>query len=225
MVFGAQGPAVSELLRTSLISLALRAAPSELHLAAVDGSGCELRVVEALPHAVAPLAELPRDALELLEWLADESRRRLLLGYERPEIVLFLDGVREEASRETSFAAALEDVLRLGPLSGVHVFATSMRRPVGIPWAARSRVVEAVPARGEGWFRLLGDPGRGTLFRTAVLSARDLDESVRWIRGERGGDRPENEAAWTLAGRAPSLSAFDLRPGRTWGAAKRGGGQ
>jgi hypothetical protein len=223
VVFGAQGPAVSELLRTSLISLALRAAPAELQLAAVDGSGCELRVVEALPHAVAPLAELPHDAVELLEWLADESRRRLLRGYERPEIVLFLDGVREETSREPSFAAALEDVLRLGPLSGVHVFATSIRRPVGIPWAARSRVVEAFPARGEGWFHLLGDSGRGTLFRAAVLSARDLDESVRWIRGERGGHRPANEAVWALAGRTSSSSPFDVRRGRTWGAAKLGG--
>jgi len=224
VVFGAQGPAVSELLRTALISLALRAAPSELQLAAVDGTGCELRVVEALPHAVAPLAELPHDALELLEWLADESRRRLLRGYERPEIVLFLDGVREEMSREPSFGAALEDVLRLGPLSGVHVFATSIRRPAGIPWAARSRVVEAVPARGEEWFHLLGDPGRGTLFRTAVLSARDLDEAVRWIRGERGGHRPAHEAAWALGSRALASNPFDIRRGRTWGEAKLGGG-
>ena len=225
VVFGAQGPAVSELLRTSLISLALRTAPSELQLAAVDGTGCELRVVEALPHAVAPLAELPHDALELLEWLADESRRRLLGGYERPEIVLFLDGVREETSREPSLAAALEDVLRLGPLSGVHVFATSIRRPAGIPWATCSRVIEAVPARGEEWFHLLGDPGRGTLFRTAVLSARDLDEAVRWIRGERGGHRPAHEAGWALGRRASALNPFDLRRGRTWGAAKLGGGQ
>lgn len=225
VVFGAQGPAGSELLRTAIISLALRAAPSEVQLAVVDGTGRELRVVEALPHALAPLAELPNDAQELLAWLADESRRRLLRGYQRPEIVLILDGVGEETRREPSFASALEDVLRLGPLCGVHVFATSVRRPVGIPWAAQSRVVEAVAARGEEWFHLLGDSGRGTLFRTAALSARDLDEAVRWIRGERGGQRPAHEPGWALGGHGSASAPFDFRRGRIWGAPKLGGGE
>src|SRR4030067_247031 len=54
VVFWGRGPAVSELLRTSLISLALRTAPSELQLAAVDGTRSEQHTSEPQSPAYPP---------------------------------------------------------------------------------------------------------------------------------------------------------------------------
>lgn len=187
LVTGGEAPARSGLLRTSMISLSLRSAPSQVQIAGVDATGRELRVLEALPHALAPLAERPQEATELLAWLADESRRRLLRSYQRPEIVVFIDGVGEGLLQDARFAGRLEDVLRLGPLCGVHVVATSVGAATGIPWAARTCVVEAVPSAGPGRFGLRGSDGGRIMVRPMDLGVRDLDEAVRWIRGERGG--------------------------------------
>jgi len=198
LIVGDDPAARSELLRTAMMSLSLRASPAEVQLAGVDPSGRELRVLEALPHALVPLAERPQEADDLLAWLADECRRRLVRGQQRPEIALFLDGGGEQRLEGIACSARLEDVLRLGPLCGVHVVAASHSAVKGIPWASRTCLLEAVTSVDPGVFRLRLDDGRGTVVRPVSLGARDLDEAVRWIRGERGGHQPGDLAAHVI---------------------------
>jgi hypothetical protein len=198
LIVGGDAAARSELLRTAMMSLSLRASPAEVQLAGVDSSGRELRVLEALPHALVPLAERPQEADDLLVWLADECRRRLVRGQQRPEIVLFIDGGGEQRLEDIVCSARLEDILRLGPLCGVHVVAASHSAAKGIPWASRTCILEAVPSIAPGVFRLRLDDGRGRVARPISLGARDLDEAVRWIRGERGGHQPGELAAHVI---------------------------
>ena len=188
LIVGAEGTGKSELLRTIVVSLGMCARPSEVNIAAVDPTGRELRIVEALPHALSALAEHSCESEELLTWLSDEARRRLIRRQVRPEVIVLLESPGVEGRRDVG-RRPLEDVLRLGPLCGFHVIAAQERAQAGIPWTARTRVIEAFSGRGPGWFRLLSDGAGGTLFYAARLSAADLDRAVRWMRGERGGYR------------------------------------
>ncbi|HET7010244.1 MAG TPA: FtsK/SpoIIIE domain-containing protein [Anaerolineales bacterium] len=189
LIVGSRGTGKSELLRTMMLSLALRATPAEVQVAAIDLTGRELRVVEALPHAMAGLCETPQDAEELLAWLSDEARRRLIRPGHPPEIVLFLEAFEDNRGRfHHSRSARLEDVLRLGPLCGIHVVAAAGRAEAGIPWGARTRLLEALDGHGPGWFRFRSS-SEGPVFHAAHFGVRDLDLAVRWIRGERGGYR------------------------------------
>jgi hypothetical protein len=198
LIVGDDAAARCELLRTAMMSLSLRASPAEVQLAGVDSSGRELRVLEALPHALVPLAERPQEADDLLAWLADECRRRLVRGQQRPEIVLFIDGGGVQRLEDIVCSARLEDVLRLGPLCGVHVVAASQSAAKGIPWASRTCILESIASVVPGAFRLRLDDGRGAVVRPVSLGARDLDEAVRWIRGERGGHQPGDLAAHVI---------------------------
>lgn len=217
LVVGGEGSARGELLRACLISLAVGVSPSGLQLAGIDRTGRELRVLEALPQAMAPLAETVEQASELLLWLADECRRRILRVYQRPEIVLLIEGLDPDLRQEPILADRLEDVLRLGPLCGVHVLASSNRRPSGVPWAACARVIEALEGHSApGWFRLRERWDRATDFRAAFLGAQDLDGAVRWIRGERGGKRDVPTNAWMR--RATSVDGWGAETPGTGGA-------
>jgi hypothetical protein len=184
LIVGRKGTGKSELLRAVAISLALRCRPSEIRLAAIDPTGSQLRVVEALPHATAALAETGAETDDLLAWLSDEARRRILLRASEPATVVLIDSLEGAVGGSPMRARRLEDVLRLGPLSGLHVIATAERTQPGIPWSARTSVVEAVSVGQAGWFRLRPN---GPPFRASCLSVHELDRAVRWIRGERGG--------------------------------------
>lgn len=175
----------SELLRTSVLSLALTGRRSEIQFMGIDMSGRDLVVMEALPHNLAALASTPEYASDLVYWLAEEVDRRLMAGISRPHLAMVIDGLDwVENSSGDGLYGALRHITRQGVSCGVHLIVAGRDQMSARLRSALSgpMVVEAEPITGSAF-----PPGRFQIksgreqvhFDLAWLSLRDLDTAVR----------------------------------------------
>jgi hypothetical protein len=203
LVIGKEACGKSELLRSTLISLALTNRRASLQVLGIDIGGQELMVADALPHAITDLATHAPFALQIIDWLAEEVRRRAASGIVRPDILLFIDDLGWLAGPGAAKGAhALCGILQTGRQAGVHVLAAGRNMPGGLLGEAfrAPGIVRVIPAgagpavgRRPGCFIFRSEGKRG-LVRCAWLSARDLDAAVRLIDA---GWRPMGDCLWS----------------------------
>ncbi len=91
--FLAHGEGASELLRSTLVSLALTSGPREAGFLGIDIGGRELAVMEAMPHGVKDLATNADYAGALLHWLYEQIEVRLQNEKYQSHLFLFIDGL------------------------------------------------------------------------------------------------------------------------------------
>lgn len=194
----ASGPAgcgKSELLRTAALSLALTSDAEDARMLAIDISGRQLTVVEALPHGAHEVATTPAQADGLLAWLAGQARERSHQGAGREALVLVMDDDAWLDRVADGSVRSLRALMEQGAEVGIHVLAAT-RHPRPIWLARRQRTVLAQAEReaprrqgpqvGRFVLRSRGDRAR---IRAAYLSARHLDLAVRLAQaGWRCGD-------------------------------------
>ncbi len=183
LVVGQAGCGKSELLRSALVSLAFGAAPREVRVLGIDLSGRELRLLEAMPHALCELADEVRYADELLRWLVGETLER---RHPRPHLLLWVDdlGVLAAAGLP-QLDRRLRTLLRDGPAAGVHLMLGS--RPesaAGLMDLGRDRSVQAQAGEGEpGRFLFSSLRGRREA-KVAWLPVRDLYSAARLVEAQ-----------------------------------------
>jgi hypothetical protein len=176
LVEGPAGCGKSELLRTLLLSLALTSRPSQLQIVALDFNNQQLTCLEALPHALTELATEAGFALELLQWLSEETERRHRYHVTRPELLLLIDGL-DQATAEVrhSTAALLAKWNAVDSGSGMHLIAAGRNLDMVID---ERSTVRAEAANHAGCFRLHSND---ECIEAAIgwLPTRDLATAVK----------------------------------------------
>jgi hypothetical protein len=186
LAIGSQGAGKSELLRSSLLSLALCHRRSQVQLLAIDLSGRELGVLEALPHALTDLGSERDFVDELLFWLLAELERRVLNGIRQPALILALDELQNWIALDPEInLGLLDDLLDQGPEAGVHCLLAAevveqdwfeslcQRSDLALLDGRGSARVQAAP----GTFWVAGSRGCKRI-RSARLSPADLDQAL-----------------------------------------------
>ncbi|OGO19735.1 MAG: hypothetical protein A2Z14_00795 [Chloroflexi bacterium RBG_16_48_8] len=191
----AYGPAStgkSELLRTVILSLALKNRPSQVQFLGIDLSGKELSVIEALPHVLAEVAVDPHYAEELMGWLGDEIERRKQAQGMYPDVILLIDELEGVMHHSEMLLRELPLILHEGSKIGVHLVATSKEiRPGSIMpnWRKSGTVVAkaghdvtqaeiAETGRGQFEFNVAGER---TVAQVAWLPAQDLQQAITMV--------------------------------------------
>lgn len=192
LALGPEGVGKSTLLRTAMASICLHTSPSQVGLFAIDMSGVELSLFEAIPHRLAPPAWEVDDACQLLTWLEAEADDRLERGIHSPALVLMIDDLdwMSEPDQVQSLHS-LRKILRIGVAAGLHVLAAGSRLPGFLRHPDHDGVVLATNTSGE-WARSPGDfvfnTANWTAYaQVAFLSALDLNQLVARLRGGWGG--------------------------------------
>jgi DNA segregation ATPase FtsK/SpoIIIE-like protein len=202
LVHGPPASGKSELLRTSVLSLALTGRRSEIQFMGIDMSGRDLVVMEALPHNLAELATTPEYASDLVLWLAEEVDRRLMAGITQPHLAMVIDGLDwVQQLNDDGLYGAFRHITQQGESCGVHLIAAGRERlPARLRNALTgSKLVEASPIAGgsdpSGRFQIKSVTEQ-IEFDLAWLSLRDLDTAVRLA-----------QSGWRATGPAPVLGA------------------
>ena len=177
----APAPDRFELIRTVAVGLSLTTRPALLQFLTIDSTGCELLILENLPHAIAETSIGPAAAGLSLRWLIAELETREGEGRTWPGILLVIDDLADLSVQESRGALRWVDrILRRGGTVGIHVLAGASQRG-GLSWRSAWRRPDAAHAGG------MAAPGevdyrRGTSrvrTRMARLSAVDLDLVAR----------------------------------------------
>jgi DNA segregation ATPase FtsK/SpoIIIE-like protein len=134
IVSGSADTGKSELLRTTILSLATSSSQSQLKFIGIDLEGREQMVIDALPHGLGELATDFEQALTLLHWVSDEMERREVYQIRYPDIVLVIDQLDQlfiRSSETSEFESAareadeiLDGVIKMGRDVGFHLLAT-----------------------------------------------------------------------------------------------------
>lgn len=197
---GRPGSGKSELIRTTLISLALTNRRSRLQLLGVDIGGRELAVVEALPHGLTDLGSEADFAMELLGWLANEASRRSTSGVQSPHIFLAIDDLGwSQRVEEAELNALLGYLAEVGVDVGVHlIIAARPSMQAALEHIPVDLRVEAEAKRnGRAGEFTFSRRGRAKAARVAWLSVRDLDTAVSLVNaGWRAPGKPLSTASW-----------------------------
>ena len=193
IIAGRPGTGKSEFLRSVLFSIAFHSRQTQVNFLAIDLSGNELSVVEALPHGLAEVATEIRYGVELIQWLIDEIERREVFRIRYPELFLIVDDVDKLVDADPAYLPMLERTIREGKDNGVHVVATAQgplplmngtdRLQFGV--ARAEAIVEASTvsnkAQTPGNFRVFVNQSE-YIVRVAWMPAFDLQEAVSLIQ-------------------------------------------
>jgi DNA segregation ATPase FtsK/SpoIIIE-like protein len=192
-VHGQSHTGKSELLRTFILSLALKNRPSQVQFLGIDFSGKELTVIDALPHALSEVAIDTGDTDELVHWLVDEIERRLEARIIYPDLILIIDELERVIDHSEILMKKLPLILRDGIKAGVHLIASSgeIRPGPFMPNWRRSGVVVAKARKGtsrtevgeaeQGQFEFQFC-GEKIVAQVAWLPVRDLQQAVTMVR-------------------------------------------
>jgi S-DNA-T family DNA segregation ATPase FtsK/SpoIIIE len=124
LVAGEDGEGKTELLRTLLISLALRSRQRHLQMALLDSRARGFAPLAGLPHLITDVAADPRATRGLLERLERELDRRDAAGFSEPHIIVAVDEIMDALEAGGSAAEdLLARVTRFGREAGVHLLA------------------------------------------------------------------------------------------------------
>lgn len=146
LVAGTTGSGKTALLRSLLVSLALKNTPDTLQFVLVDPKGHNLLPLARLPHALGDdVATSPQEVLQRLRWLVQEMQRRDRSGANSPRIIVALDELAD--LMQTGGKAVEQLVTRLvqrGRQAGIHVVASTQKPTAGL---VGSGVVANFPLR------------------------------------------------------------------------------
>lgn len=191
--YGPSNTGKSELLRTSILSLALNNRQSQVQFLGIDLSGKELSVLEALPHALGEVAVDPDYAEEMINWLAEEIKRRNMAGVIYPDIILVIDELEAVMHHSELFLRNLPLILQDGLKTGVHLITTSKEvrpgsfisswRKSGVVIAKASsgisRAGTSEGGKGQFEFQIAGKKMK---VQVAWLPVQDLQQAVTMVR-------------------------------------------
>jgi DNA segregation ATPase FtsK/SpoIIIE-like protein len=192
----AYGPAStgkSELLRTYILSLALKNRPSQVQFLGIDLGGKELVVMDALPHALSEVAVDTSYAEELIHWLANEVERRKEAQVISPDMILVIDELERVMEHSETLLKKLPFILHEGSRTGVHLAATSreIRPGTFLPRWRKPGVVIAKAGKGIPQSKTRVSEVGGFEFhicseriiaQVAWLPAYDLQQAVMMVR-------------------------------------------
>jgi hypothetical protein len=191
-VHGPNSTGKSELLRTFILSLALKNRPSQVQFLGIDLSGKELMVIDALPHALSEVAVDGGYAGEMIHWLAQEIDRRQKAQINSPDVILVIDELERVMEHSEMLLKRLPLILHKGPKTGIHLAATSREIRPGaiIPRWRKTGVVIAkaskriVRKKSEVYQIGMFDfyiCGERIIAQVAWLPANDLQRAVRSV--------------------------------------------
>ena len=129
LVAGTTGSGKTALLRTMVLSLALRhPRPGELALVLIDPKGRAFGDLAGLPHLTRPVVVEVEEAVEALGSLVRLMERRDRLGESRPPVVVFIDELTDLMMVGGAEAEhRLTRLLQRGREAGVHVVAATQK--------------------------------------------------------------------------------------------------
>ena len=190
--YGPEGTGKSELLRTYILSLALKNRPSQVQFLGIDLGGKELMVMDALPHALSEVAVDASYAEALIHWLANEIERRREKQVISPDVILVIDEIERVMEHSDSLLKRLPFILQEGSRTGVHLAATSreIRPGIFLPRWNRPGVVIARAGKGatrsKTGVREIGKfdfqiCGERIFAQVAWLPAYDLQQAVAMV--------------------------------------------
>lgn len=133
LISGTTGSGKTALARSMIASLAQHNSPADLGLLLIDPKGRGYAPFAALPHLLAPVAQTPQDALELLQWLVGEMERRDHEGISLPRIVTFIDELADLALvGGATVTAALTRLSQRGREAGLHLVCCTQKPSAAI---------------------------------------------------------------------------------------------
>jgi DNA segregation ATPase FtsK/SpoIIIE-like protein len=193
LVYGPKYSGKSELLRTFILSLALKNKPSQVQFLGIDLTGKEITVIDALPHALSEVAIGADYAEEVIDWLAIEIKRRKESRVTYPDVVLVIDELESLMHHSEAFLMKLPLILEEGLNTGVHLVATSREIRPGslLPYWQKAGMVIAkhrknllqnrgdLAKRGQFDFQISGER---IAVQIAWLPAHDLQRAVRIVQ-------------------------------------------
>jgi energy-coupling factor transporter ATP-binding protein EcfA2 len=193
LIYGPSGSGKSELLRTLVLSLALKHRSSQVQFLGIDLSGKELTVMDALPHALSEVAMDAVYAEEVIDWLAQEVVRRKEARVMHPDVVLVIDELENVMHYSETLLQKLPLILEDGLKTGVHLVATSKEIRPGsfMPNWRKSGMVIAKAGnkstqtrmmeieKGKFEFQICGEK---ITAQVAWLPARDLQQAVARVQ-------------------------------------------
>jgi DNA segregation ATPase FtsK/SpoIIIE-like protein len=192
-VYGPEGTGKSELLRTYVLSLALRNRPSQVQFLGMDLGGKELIVMDALPHALSEVAVDANYADEMIQWLANEVEKRKEKRMISPDVILVIDELERVMEHSGTLLKKLPFILKEGSRTGVHLAVTSRRIRPGTflprwrrPGMVIARAVKG-PAQSKTGTSEIGRfefqiSGERIIAQVAWLPAHDLQQAVTMVR-------------------------------------------
>ena len=199
LIAGTTGSGKTELMRTLLLSLALKNRQSQLQLALLDPKGRGLAPLARLPHLIAPIATTPKACAALLERAVAEMERRDAAQCSLPRIVVAVDELTDLLTHAGPLIEPLLTRLaQRGREAGIHLIAGAQKPAATIlgpllkanfPARLVGRVTSPEDARvatgraNTGAERLIGRgdflavaAGALTRFQAAWISPRDWAE-------------------------------------------------
>lgn len=218
LVAGTTGSGKTALLRTMVLSLAMRH-PSRraLLLVLIDPKGRAFVDMAGLPQLARPVVTQVEEAVEALGSLVRLMEQRDHAGQSRPVVAVFIDELTDlmmVGGRESELR--LTRLLQRGREAGIHIIAATQKPTAAVigslvkanfPVRLVGKVTSPEDARvasgwkGTGAERLLGRgdfiavaEGRLHRFQAAYVSAEETAQVVAWLREQ--GDQPGQSWAW-----------------------------
>jgi DNA segregation ATPase FtsK/SpoIIIE, S-DNA-T family len=128
LIAGATGSGKTELMRSLVVSLALRNRQSKLQFALIDPKSRGFLPLGGLPHLIADIASDPASALNLLERLLVEMERRDRENVSSPRIVIVIDELLDLlATGGKPVELALTRLAQRGREAGLHLVAGAQK--------------------------------------------------------------------------------------------------
>jgi S-DNA-T family DNA segregation ATPase FtsK/SpoIIIE len=198
LVAGATGSGQTELMRTTLLSLALTHRQPRLPMALIDPEGQGFEPLANLPHLLAPVGANPGDASAILNRLMAEEERRDQAAASTPLIVLAIDELAELLAHAGKPAeTALLCLAQRGRQAGIHLVVSA--------WQAATPAMQPILTLLSG--RLVGHVGSGAEARAASgLPASGAEELLgrRDFLALAVGQKVHFQAAWIPAEEWPT---------------------
>lgn len=150
LIGGTTGSGKSSLLDMIMMNIIYKFSPSEARTVLVDTSGIQLNAYYSVPHLLLPVIKDVKKAVNLFYWLDSEIKERLetlarqginsIHRYEQlnknsdsamPRIFVIIDDVGDILLHDPDAERLLNDIIRNGRATGVHLIVVTQKPTVG----------------------------------------------------------------------------------------------
>lgn len=134
LIAGQSGSGKTEAVKTILATLTYATSPDNLRLVLIDRKRTGLQRFANLPHTMA-FTSSADDAPKLIEWIRQETERRVQDGWEgQPHIILVIDELAELgfSGDKDIFETTLASAITRGRELGVHIFGSAQNPSKGL---------------------------------------------------------------------------------------------